>query len=103
MSEDLFGRFDAATLLAVERANGGELASLEQVVSTFVALFDQPPHPEEFAGSAALLAEAGLVEYESEALGLTPAGRRLLRRAGASNASDRPERLLGLLGELDET
>ena len=99
MSEDLFGRFDAATLLAVETANGGELASLEQVVSTFCNLFGEPPDPDSFAGSSQLLAEAGFVEYEADALGLSPAGRRLLRRAGAARAIDRPERLLGLLRE----
>lgn len=103
MSEDLlFERFDVATLLAVERANGGELATLEQVVSTFLGLFGEPPDAERFSDSSGLLAEAGFVEYQAEELGLTPAGRRLLRHAGGHNSSGRPERLLGLLGELDE-
>jgi len=102
MDEDLFGRFDAAALLAVEAANGGELATLEQVVSTFLALFGESPAPARFAEACALLAEASLVEYQDEALGLTSGGRRLLRRAGTMKAAERPERLLSLLRQLDE-
>ncbi len=102
MDEGLFGRSEAATLLAVEAANGGELATLEQVLSTFLALFGEFPDPDRFAEACGLLAEAAVVGYEDGALGLTPAGRRLLRRAGAPQGADRPGRLLGLLRQLDE-
>jgi len=65
-------------------------------------LFGESPAPARFAEACALLAEASLVEYQDEALGLTSGGRRLLRRAGTMKAAERPERLLSLLRQLDE-
>jgi hypothetical protein len=96
----LLGRFDAATLLAVEAANGGEWAALGQVVVTFNVVFGQLPDREEFTESCQLLCEAGLIEYVGEGLGLTPDGRRLLRRAGSRK--ERPKNVAELLGEIDE-
>lgn len=98
----LFGRFDAAALLAVEGANGGEWAGLGQVLATFNLLFREWPEPGDFAESCGLLCDAGLVEYESEGLGLLPAGRKLLRKAGRHGSPDRPAKVADLLAGLDE-
>jgi hypothetical protein len=98
----LFGRFDAATLLAVEGANGGEWAGLGQVIVTFKVVFGQSPDVAEFTESCRLLCEADLVEYLEEGLTLTSAGRRLLRRAGSRRAAGRPESVTELLEMIDE-
>jgi hypothetical protein len=98
----LFGRFDAATLLAVEGANGGEWASLGQVLATFEHLFGELPDADGFTESCGLLCDAGLVEYAGEGLDVAPAGRKLLRRAGRHGSADRPTKVLELLGRFDE-
>lgn len=98
----LFGRFDAATLLAVEGANGGEWAGLGQVLATFNVLFREWPEPDDFAESCGLLRDAGLVEYENEGLGLLPAGRKLLRKAGRHGSPERPAKVADMLERLDE-
>ena len=43
------------------------------------------PSPAEFAASTTLLIELGVVEYLDYQLGLTPEGRKLLRRSGMPN------------------
>lgn len=96
------GRFDAATLLAVESANGGEWAGLAQVIVTFKVVFAQTPNVEEFTESCGLLCEAGLIEYVDEGLTLTPDGRKLLRRAGSSRSDSRPKNVADLLEIIDE-
>lgn len=91
-------------LLAVERANGGELSGLEQVLVAFQTLFDRQMEPEGYARSCALLCEAGLVESAGEYVGLSPAGRKLLRRTGVPGSPERPHKVadqLGLLENLD--
>jgi hypothetical protein len=98
----LFGRFDAAALLAVEGANGGEWAGLGQVLATFNLLFREWPEPDDFAESCGLLCDAGLVEYENEGLALLAAGRKLLRRAGRHGSPDRPAKVAELLGAFDD-
>jgi len=78
---------DGAALVAVERANGGELAPLLQVLWTLHS-FTPPgsrPSPAAFAASTTLLIELGVVEYVDDQLGLTPEGRKLLRRSGMPN------------------
>jgi len=91
-------------LLAVERANGGELSGLEQVLVAFQTLFDRQMEPEGYARSCALLCRAGLVEFLDECVGLTPAGRKMLRRTGVPGKAERPHNVaeqLALLEELD--
>jgi len=101
-SEPLLGRFEAAIFLAVDAANGGELAGIEQIFEVFEQLFRRRLTPSEFAGSLALLCEAGLVEYSESELGVTPRGRKLLRHAGLPGSPDRPKRVTDLLGALEE-
>jgi hypothetical protein len=102
MTEPLLGRYEAATLLAVDAANGGELAGIEQVFEAFEQMFQRRPAASESAGSLALLCEAGFVEYSEGELGLTPRGRKLLRHAGLPGSRDRPHKVADLLGELEE-
>lgn len=97
----LLGRFDAATLIAVERANGGEWAGLGQVIVTFNVVFGQVPDVDKFTESCQLLCEAGLIEYFDDGLGLTPDGRKLLRRAGSRRGPRRPQVVTELLEALD--
>ncbi|MGD1011954.1 MAG: hypothetical protein ABR925_05420 [Acidimicrobiales bacterium] len=81
------GKNEGAALVAVERANGGELAPLVQVMWTLEA-FTLPmamPTPEAFAASVRVLIELGLVEYVDEQLGLTPKGRKFFRRTGMTH------------------
>jgi len=104
MTDDdvLFSRTDAALLLAVEAANGGELAGLVQVLGVCRRLFHSLPDEGELAESFGMLVDAGLVEWRAAEMGLTPAGRKLLRHAGMPGADDRPYRVLELLGELGD-
>jgi hypothetical protein len=103
MTAPLLGRYEAATLLAVDAANGGELAGIEQVFEIFEQLFQRRLTTSECAGSLALLCGAGLVEYSESELGLTPRGRKLLRHAGLPGNPDRPRKVADLLSELDES
>jgi len=102
MSAPLLGRRETAMLLAVERANGGELAGLEQVLVAFETLFHRRMEPEAYADACALLCEAGLVEYTDESLGLTPGGRKLLRRTGVPGSPGRPLQVTEQLAGLEE-
>jgi hypothetical protein len=82
-----FGIDEGAAFVAVERANGGELAPLLQVLWTLHS-FTPPrsrPSPAAFAASMTVLIEIGVVEYADSQLGLTPEGRKLLRRSGMPN------------------
>ncbi len=100
--ESLFGRYEAAALLAVERANGGELAPLEQVLVAFEGLFGAGVTAATFAESVALLVDAGLVAYTDGGLELTVDGRRTIRRSGAHFEPDLPSKVadrLALIGE----
>lgn len=99
----LFGRYEAATLLAVEQANGGEMAGLEQVIATFQGLFGSSVTPTTFAEATELLVSARLVEWKSNCLALTVQGRRLIRRSGSHWDSDFPEEVADKLSELDES
>ncbi|MGA2211099.1 MAG: hypothetical protein ABSH30_15860 [Acidimicrobiales bacterium] len=101
MSAPLLGRREAAMLLAVERANGGELAGLEQVLAAFETLFDRQMEPDAYADASALLCEADLVEYTDESLGLTPSGRKLLRRTGVPGSPGRPLQVTEQLATLE--
>jgi hypothetical protein len=100
--EPLFRRIDAATLLSVEGANGGEWAGLAQVVVTFRVMFGRQPEAEEFAESCGLLCDARLIEYARDGLGLTAGARKLLRRAGTEGSEGRPTKVTDLLQEIDE-
>lgn len=73
--------------MAVERANGGELAPLLQVLWTLHSFTPRGsrPSPAAFAASTTLLIKLGVIEYVDSQLGLTPEGRRLLRRSGLPN------------------
>jgi hypothetical protein len=102
MTEPLLGRYEAATLLAVDGANGGTLAGIEQIFQTFEGLFQRRPTALQSAVSFGLLCDAGLVEYVESELGLTSRGRKLLRHAGLPDSPDRPSRVADLLGELEE-
>jgi hypothetical protein len=99
-----FGTEEGAVLVAVERANGGELAPLQQVLGTldsFMAAGSRPT-PASFAESAQMLIELGLVEYVEDQLGLTPEGRKLLRRSGLQNDPRHVALVTALLQEFDE-
>jgi len=100
--EPLLGRYEAAALLAVDAANGGTLAGIEEIVATFERLFHRQPTAAQSAASFALLCEAGLVEYSESELGLTRHGRKLLRHAGLPGSPDRPRRVAELLGEVED-
>jgi hypothetical protein len=102
MTEPLLGRYEAATLLAVDGANGGTLAGIEQIFETFERLFQRRPTASQSAASLALLCDAGLVEYTEGELGLTSRGRKLLRHTGLPGSPDRPGRVADLLGDLEE-
>jgi len=101
----VFGREEGAALVAVERANGGELAPLAQVLWTldqFTPPGAQRPTAAGFSFSATLLIELGVVEYVDHQLGLTPAGRKLLRRSGLPNSSHHLSHVIEVLQEYDE-
>jgi hypothetical protein len=100
-TEPLLGRYEAATLLAVDAANGGELAGIEQIFAAFERLFQRQPSALQAAASFALLCEAGLIEFLDSELGLTRHGRKLLRHTGLPGNADRPRRVAELLGELE--
>jgi hypothetical protein len=99
-----FGPREGAALVAVERANGGELAPLGQVLWALHSF--TPPHSRpsaaEFAASATLLIELGAVEYVEYQLGLTPEGRKLLRRSGMPNNPRHVAIVTELLQEFDD-
>lgn len=101
-NEPLLGRVEAATLLAVEDANGGEWAELEQVIARFRVLFGQWPHADELSDAFGLLCEAGLVDYRDDGLELTSKGRKLLRHAGMPGNQQRPGKVTRLLGEIPD-
>ena len=99
-----FGIREGAVLVAVERANGGELAPLLQVLWTLHS-FTPPrarPSPAAFAASTTVLIEIGVVEYVDGHLGLTPEGRKLLRRSGMPNDSRHVALVTELLQEQGE-
>jgi hypothetical protein len=91
-------------LVAVERANGGELAPLMQVLWTLDSVVPpgSRPDPARFAASVTLLIELGVVEYVENQLGLTVEGRKLLRRSGLPNDARHVARVTDLLQEFDE-
>jgi len=99
-----FGPEEGAVLVAVERANGGELAPLQQVLGALDAFTPAAsrPSPAEFANSARLVIELGVVEYVDGQLGLSPAGRKLLRRSGMPNDPRHVAIVTELLQEFDE-
>jgi len=98
--EPIFGRLDAAVVLAVEASNGGELSSLAQVLATFQRAFNRPVDADDLSESLGLLADARLLEYSHHEIGLAPKGRKVLRKAGAPWDARRPERLTTLLAAL---
>jgi len=91
-------------LVAVERANGGELAPLLQVLWTLHGFTPRGsrPSPAAFAASTTLLVELGVVEYVDNQLGLTPEGRKLLRRSGMPNDARHVAFVTELLQEFGE-
>ena len=98
-----FGLREGEALVAVERANGGELAPLLQVLWTLHGFTParSRPSPAEFAASATVLIELGVVEYVDDQLGLTPEGRKLLRRSGMRNDPRHVALVTELLQEFD--
>lgn len=99
-----FGNKEGAVLVAVERANGGELAPLGQVLWSLDAFTPTAsrPSPASFAASGQLLIELGMVEYLEGQLGLTVEGRKLLRRSGLLNDPRHVARVTALLQEFDD-
>ncbi|MGA2529109.1 MAG: hypothetical protein ABSG36_08100 [Acidimicrobiales bacterium] len=99
-----FSLEDGAVLVAVERANGGELAPLEQVLWTLDSLTPPATHPDpvRVARSAELLIRIGVVEFVENQLGLSIEGRRLLRRSGLLNDPKHVAHVTHLLQEFDE-
>ncbi|MHB1988715.1 MAG: hypothetical protein ACYCSF_12160 [Acidimicrobiales bacterium] len=100
--ESLFGRYEAAALLAVERANGGELAPLEQVIVAFEGLFGSSVTAETFAESLALLVDAGTIKWANRCLELTLEGRRMIRRSGSHWDRELPAKVARRLSQMDE-
>ncbi|MGO9196698.1 MAG: hypothetical protein ACLQK4_06190 [Acidimicrobiales bacterium] len=100
--ESLFGRYEAAALLAVERANGGELAPLEQVIVAFEALFGASVAASTFAESLALLIDARLIDWSNRGLELTLDGRRTIRRSGSHWDADFPDKVADRLSRIEE-
>jgi len=99
-----FGTQHGAALVAVERANGGELAPLSQVLWTLEGLTPPGSLPSlaQFTASATLLIELGVVEYVEDQLGLTPEGRKLLRHSGMPNDSRHVALVTDKLKEFEE-
>jgi hypothetical protein len=99
-----FGREEGAVLVAVERANGGELAPLVQVLWALNAFTPPASRPDaaRFAASASCLVDLGIVEYLDGQLGLTVEGRKLLRRSGLPNDPRHVLVVTGLLQEFDD-
>ncbi|MGH9297822.1 MAG: hypothetical protein ACRDZP_07600 [Acidimicrobiales bacterium] len=98
----LFGRQEAAALLAVERANGGEFAAIEQVLSCFNQMFRVYAGAESLEESFSLLIDASLVEWDGAGLALLPDGRKLIRRSGAHWDPELPALLADRLSAIDE-
>jgi hypothetical protein len=97
------GSAEALVLVGVESANGGELAPIGQVLGTLEQMTSARPDPAGFTASVQMLVEAGLVEYVAHELGLTPSGRKLLRRAGSTRDRGHARRVATLLAALDST
>jgi hypothetical protein len=99
-----FGSEEGVILVAIERANGGELAPISQVLWTLHSFTAQGsrPDPAGFAASAALLIQLGVVDYLDGQLGLTPEGRKLLRRSGMPNDRRHVALVTEQLQEFDE-
>jgi hypothetical protein len=95
------GPDEGSALVAVERANGGELAPIAQVLWTRSQWSRDDADPATFAASVTLLVEARLIEYVEDQLGLTPAGRKLLRRSGMPNDPRHIERVTELLADIE--
>lgn len=100
--EALFGRYEAAALLAVERANGGELAPLPQVLAAFEGLFGSIATAATFTESVSLLVDARLVEWHNPALGLTVEGRKAIRRSGTPWDPELADKLADRLSRIAE-
>lgn len=100
--ESLFGRYEAAALLAVERANGGELAPLEQVIVAFEQLFGTSVTASTFTESLSLLIDARLIDWSNGGLELSYEGRKTIRRSGMHSSPDFPDKVAEKLAELDE-
>jgi hypothetical protein len=101
-TQSLFGRSEAALLLAIEHANGGEFAPLGQVLVAHQQLFRSVVDPEVLACSGALLIDASLVEWWDGAFALLPKGRKLIRRSGSHWAADFPDRVAERLSQIAE-
>jgi hypothetical protein len=99
-----FGTEEGAALVAVERANGGELAPLEQVLWALDAITPPGEHPDpaRFSRSVGLLIRVGVVEYLEGQLGLSVEGRKLLRRSGLLNDPRHVAHVTALLQGFDE-
>jgi hypothetical protein len=95
---------EGAALVAVERANGGELAPLPQVLLALDSFTParSRPSPASFAASAQLLIEFGVVEWVEGHLGLTAEGRKLLRKSGLLNDPRHVAHVTALLQEFDD-
>lgn len=100
--ESLFGRYEAAALLAVDRANGGELAPLPQVLAAFEGLFGSITTAATFTESLSLLIDARLVEWHNPALGLTVEGRKAIRRSGTPWDAELASKLADRLARIGE-
>lgn len=100
--EQLFGRYEAAALLAVEKANGGELAPLEQVLVSFEGLFGSSAAPATLSESLSLLIDARLVEWVNHGLELTLDGRKIIRRSGSHWDPELPEKVEDRLQRIEE-
>ena len=98
---DLLAEPEGAALVAIERANGGELAPIAQVLWT-QSQWMRPPGAEAFAASTGLLVDAGLVEYVEGQLGLTPRGRKVLRKvSGMPGDPSHLRNVVAVLAELE--
>lgn len=97
------GEAEGAVLVAVERANGGELAPLPQVLWRMRAFIPAAlmPGSDQFADSAATLLELDLIEWREGQLGLSVKGRKLLRRSGLGNDPRHVLNVTRLLAEFD--
>jgi hypothetical protein len=96
------GSAEALVLVGVENANGGELAPIGQVLGTLEQTTGARVDPAGFTASVQMLTEAGLVEYVAHELGLTAAGRKLIRRAGSTRDRGHTRRVGTLLAALED-
>ena len=75
---------------------------LGEVIEKYRQLTHESPDPEHFSESLGLLVDARLVEFVAYRVGLTPHGRKFLRKAGLAFDISRPGKITALLRRIPQ-